>query len=267
MTPPVLYAELLDLAVDIAHRAGRLLVEGRPADLGVTATKSTPTDIVTEMDRASERLIVDALHTARPDDGVLAEEGASAESRSGVRWVIDPVDGTVNYLYDLPAWAVSIAAEVEGEAVVGVVHVPRLGETFTAVRGGGAHLDGRAIRTTRDVALDRALVGTGFGYDPARRAAQGAVVAQVVSRLRDVRRGGSAAVDLASVACGRLDAYWERGLQPWDIAAGALIAREAGARVGGLNGAVESAELAIVAPEPLFTALHDLLAPHGPDQG
>jgi myo-inositol-1(or 4)-monophosphatase len=251
---------LLDLAVDVATRAGRMLLEERPADLGVSATKSSPTDIVTEMDRAAERLVVDGLRAARPEDGFLGEEGAADAGTSGVRWVIDPIDGTVNYLYGLPAWAVSIAAEVDGAALVGVVHVPPVGETFTARRGGGAFLDGRPIRPTSGVALEQALVATGFGYEAARRRAQGRVVAQVLPLVRDVRRAGSAAIDLCGVAAGRHDAYYERGVNRWDSAAAGVVATEAGARLGGLHGAPDSPELTIAASEPLFTALHDLLA-------
>ena len=262
--PPGLPA-LLALAVDVARRAGRLLVEGRPERVDVAATKSSPTDVVTEMDRASERLIVEALLAARPDDGFLGEEGAADEGRSGLRWVLDPIDGTVNYLYGLPTWAVSIAAEVGGEAVVGVVHVPPLGETFTASRGGGAFLGGTPLRVNPPVALDRALVATGFGYESGRRAAQARVLQELLPAVRDVRRAGSAAVDLCSVACGRVDAFYERGTYRWDVAAGALVAAEAGARVGGLRGAPPSPELVLAAAPGLFEPLHDLLARLGAD--
>jgi myo-inositol-1(or 4)-monophosphatase len=251
---------LLDLAVSVAHRAGALLIEGRPAGLGVAGTKSSPTDIVTEMDTAAERLIVEALQAARPDDGFLGEEGERREGSTGVTWVIDPIDGTVNYLYQLPAWAVSIAAEIDGRTMVGVVHVPPLGESFTGVRGGGARHNGVPIHVNRDVALDQALVATGFGYDARRRARQAEVLRAVVPAVRDVRRAGSAAIDLCSVACGRLDGYYERGVQRWDVAAGGLIAEEAGARVEGLYGAPPSPELTIAAPTDLFEKLHALLA-------
>lgn len=257
---------LLSLALDVAQRAGTLLVEGRPRDLGVAATKSSPTDVVTEMDTASERLIVEALLAARPDDGLLGEEGAARPGTSGVRWVIDPIDGTVNYLYGLPAWAVSIAAEYDGTAVAGVVHVPAAGETFTAVRGGGAFCNGRRLQVTTGVPLGQALVGTGFGYAAARRAVQGRVLAELIGRIRDVRRGGSAAVDLCSVAAGRLDAYYERGVQAWDVAAGALVATEAGARFEGLRGVAASPELSVAAADPLFGDLHDELVRLGADR-
>ncbi len=252
--------ELLTLAVDIATRAGRLLVEGRPEAVEVSATKSSPTDIVTEMDRSSERLIVGALADARPDDGVLGEEGSRGRSRSGVRWIIDPIDGTVNYLYGLAPWAVSIAAERDDRTLLGVVHVPPSGETFTAARGRGAQRNGAAIRVNTAVPLERALVATGFGYVAARRARQAEVLRAVLPRVRDVRRGGSAAVDLCSLGCGRVDAYYERGVQTWDVAAGGLVAAEAGARVAGLRGRPASEEFTLAAAPELFGQLHDLLA-------
>lgn len=258
-------AVLLALAVDAATAAGRLLVEDRPRDLGV-GTKSTPTDVVTVMDRRAERLLVNRLRQARPDDGVLGEEGGQREGSSGVRWVLDPVDGTVNYLYDLPGWAVSVAAELAGEVVAGVVHVPTYGETFAAVRGGGATRNGVPVRVSSCADLAQALVATGFGYAADRRARQAAVLAEVLPRVRDVRRLGAASVDLCAVACGRVDGYYERGLQPWDLAAGGLVAREAGAVVAGLRGAPAGEDLVLAAPPSLFPALHDLLAPLGPDR-
>ncbi|MFI1962618.1 inositol monophosphatase family protein [Streptomyces pathocidini] len=251
--------ELLALALEAARRAGALLRDNRPADLGVAATKTSAIDVVTEMDLASEKLITGFLAEERPDDGFLGEEGASSEGSSGVRWVIDPIDGTVNYLYGLPAWAVSIAAEVDGEAVVGVVEVPSRGETFRAVRGGGAYLGDRRLAVRPAPPLEQALIGTGFGYLTERRAAQAEVLRTLLPRVRDIRRGGSAAIDLCDVACGRLDGYYERGLNPWDYAAGALIAREAGAQTGGRLGAPLSPDLAVAAGPPLFEPLQDLL--------
>lgn len=251
---------LLGLAERTAAAAGHLLVAGRPAQVEVAATKTSPTDVVTEMDRASERLITERLRAERPQDGVLGEEGASSAGSSGVRWVVDPIDGTVNYLYGQPAWAVSIAAQVEGASVVGVVHAPALGCTWTAVRGKGAWRDGRRLRVNQQVPMDRALVGTGFGYEAARRAHQGEVLAGLIGAVRDVRRWGSCAIDLCFVADGRLDAYFERGPQAWDYAAGGLVATEAGARLGGLRGAPASPELVVAAPEPLFADLEAALS-------
>ncbi|RJK96267.1 inositol monophosphatase family protein [Vallicoccus soli] len=252
-------ADLLDLALRAARAAGRFLVQERPADLDVAATKTSPTDVVTAMDRGSEELVVRTLRAERPDDGVLGEEGAAATGSTGVRWVVDPIDGTVNYLYGLPEWAVSIAAEVDGEVVASVVAAPALGETWTATRGGGAHLDGRPLRRGRGADLGQALVATGFSYEARHRALQAQVAAQVLPRVRDLRRAGSAALDLCGVAGGRHDAYFERGTHHWDVAAAALVAREAGVRVGGLRGAPESEELVLAAADPLFDDLHALL--------
>ncbi|MFF7242849.1 inositol monophosphatase family protein [Embleya sp. NPDC008237] len=224
-------AELLAIARDAARHTGGFLLHERPADLGVAATKSSPTDVVTEMDTAAEKLIIERIRAHRPDDGFLGEEGDASAGSSGVRWVIDPIDGTVNYLYDLPGWCVSIAAETVEGTLLGVVEVPVVGETFHAVRGGGAYRNGRPIHCRPATPSARALVATGFGYTVERRTRQAAVIGALLPRVRDVRRGGSAAIDLCSVAAGRVDAYYERGLNPWDVAAGALIAREAGAEV------------------------------------
>ena len=257
--------ELLDLAAAAAAEAGRLLLD-RPADLDV-GTKSTPTDVVTVMDRRSERLHVDRILAARPDDGFLGEEGSDSTGTSGVRWVLDPVDGTVNYLYDQPVWSVSVAAELDGEVVVGVVEVPRLRETYTAVRGRGARRNGQPIRVSSCGELPSALVATGFGYDAGERARQATTLVEVLPRVRDIRRYGAASVDLCAVACGRVDAYYERGLHPWDLAAGGLVAREAGARVEGLHGEPASEALVLAAGPGVFDAVHDLLAPLRPDLG
>ena len=227
--------ELRDLALRVAAAAGELLRDSRPIDLAVADTKSSPTDVVTAMDRASETLLVGAILAARPDDSVLGEEGSAREGTSGVRWVLDPLDGTVNYLYGLPAWAVSVGVQVAGRTVVGVVAVPMAGETYLAVLGRGAVRrpdrtgPDMLLRVNDPVPLDRALVATGFGYTTERRAHQGAVVAEIVPRVRDVRRGGSCAVDLCTVAGGGVDGYYEHGPQVWDHCAGALIALEAGA--------------------------------------
>ncbi|MEV0120392.1 inositol monophosphatase family protein [Streptomyces sp. NPDC050703] len=261
MTDPLraLKAELLDVALETAHRAGAFLRDGRPADLGVAATKTSAVDVVTEMDLASEKLITDFLAERRPDDGVLGEEGASFEGSSGVQWVIDPIDGTVNYLYGRPDWSVSVAARKDGETLVGVVYAPVRGETSRAVLGGGAFLDDEPTRVRPAPPFEQALVGTGFGYVAERRAQQAEVARQLIPRVRDIRRGGSAAIDLCDVAAGRLDAYYERGLNPWDFAAGELIAREAGALTGGRPGERLSGELAVAAPPGLFPALQGLL--------
>ncbi|MEV8552889.1 inositol monophosphatase family protein [Streptomyces glaucescens] len=270
MTDP-LHTDLLALAQEAARRAGELLRDGRPADLGVAATKSSPIDVVTEMDIAAEKLITGFLAERRPDDGFLGEEGAATEGSSGIRWVIDPLDGTVNYLYGLPTWAVSIAAEQDGETVVGVVTAPQRGETYSAVRGRGAHATGswdgeRELRCRPAPPLDQALVATGFNYVTEVRARQADIARHMVPLVRDIRRSGSAAVDLCDVAAGRLDGYYERGLHPWDLAAGDLIAREAGALTGGRAGERPSRELTVAGTpgvfEPLQRLLEDLGAWH-----
>lgn len=264
---PVDRAALLELATSAARLAGAILLEGRRAGgITVAATKSSPTDVVTAMDRAAERAIAAHLLAARPDDGLLGEEGDDRPGPSGVRWVIDPLDGTVNYLYDLPGWSVSIAAEAAGQTQVGVVLAPLAGELFAASRGDGATLDGVPIHCTAGVPLAQALVGTGFGYRSARRAVQAEVLQAVLPQVRDIRRLGSAALDLCAVACGRLDGYYERGLKPWDLAAGALIAEEAGAQVGGLAGAPPSTAFVLAAAPDLFAALDQLLVPLRPDR-
>ncbi|MFK4146883.1 inositol monophosphatase family protein [Streptomyces sp. NPDC004065] len=259
-----LHSELLQLAREAATRAGRLLRDGRPADLGVAATKSSPVDVVTEMDLAAEKLITGLIADRRPEDGFLGEEGASSEGTSGIRWVIDPLDGTVNYLYGLPTWAVSIAAEQDGETVVGVVSAPMRGETFHAIRGRGAWATGvwageRKLSCRAPAPLDRALIATGFAYVAEVRAHQAEVAHRLIPLVRDIRRGGSAAIELCDVAAGRLDGYYERGLNPWDYAAGDLIAREAGARTGGLPGRRVSSDLTIAATEAVFEPLQRLL--------
>jgi myo-inositol-1(or 4)-monophosphatase len=254
-------ADLLALAEDAARTAGRLLVERRPpGDLQVTKTKSSATDIVTEMDQASERLLVEHISAARPDDGFLGEEGADRAGSSGVAWVIDPIDGTVNYLYEIPAFAVSIGVRVGDEVAVGVVHNPVTGELWAARRGHGATLDGRPIRVNAAPDLAMALVATGFGYQSARRARQAEVLRAVLPQIRDIRRFGAASLDLCGVACGRVDGYYEQGLAPWDLAAGGLIAAEAGARVAGLRGRPAGADLVVAAPPGLFEPLEELLA-------
>ncbi|MFD5571751.1 inositol monophosphatase family protein [Streptomyces cadmiisoli] len=263
-----LHTDLLRLAREAAHRAGELLRDGRPADLAVAATKSSPIDVVTEMDLAAEKLITDLISGHRPDDGFLGEEGASSEGTSGIRWVIDPLDGTVNYLYGLPTWAVSIAAELDGETVVGVVAAPMRGETYGAVRGGGAWAADargreRVLACRPAPPLDQALVSTGFNYVTEVRSHQAEVAARLIPKLRDIRRSGSAAVDLCDVAAGRLDGYYERGLNAWDFAAGDLIAREAGALTGGRPGERPSRDLTVAGTPGVFEPLQRLLEDFG----
>ncbi|MFB7247418.1 inositol monophosphatase [Streptomyces populi] len=267
MTDP-LHTELLQLAHEAARRAGELLRDGRPADLAVAATKSSPIDVVTEMDLAAEKLITALIAEHRPHDGLLGEEGAATEGTSGVRWIVDPLDGTVNYLYGLPTWAVSIAAQQDGETVVGVVAAPMRGETYHAVRGRGARASGawvgeRRLACRPSPPLDQALVSTGFNYVTAVKTHQADVAQRLIPLVRDIRRSGSAAIDLCDVAAGRLDGYYERGLHPWDLAAGDLIAREAGAVTGGRPGERPTGELAVAASPGVFEPLQRLLEDFG----
>jgi myo-inositol-1(or 4)-monophosphatase len=238
---------LAAIAVEVAEEAGALLLEGQDRVRTVVETKTTATDMVTEMDRASERLVVSALLARRPDDGILGEEGSARAGTSGVRWVIDPLDGTTNYLYGFPSWGVAVGVEVDGLAVAGAVRDPVHGETFSAWLGGGAWCGGRRLQVVGAPTLATALVGTGFAYDAARRAEQAAVLVGVLPRVRDVRRAGAAAVDLCWVAAARLDAFFERGLAPWDWAAASVIASEAGARTARFDDGLH-----VAAPPHLF---------------
>lgn len=262
---------LLDLAHRIAVQAAEFAVAARRVGVEVAATKSTPTDIVTATDRETETLIRSLILAARPDDGILGEEGIERFGTSGINWVVDPIDGTVNFLYGIPAWAVSIAV-VEGSsepggwtALAGVVANPVTGEIFEATAGGGARLGSIDLAVNTGVPLGQALVGTGFSYSAERRRSQAQVLLDLLPRVRDIRRVGSAALDLCALAAGRLDAYYERGLNPWDHAAGALIAREAGAQIGGIGGGHESIELLVAAEPTLYAELTAALRDAGLD--
>ena len=222
--------QLAALAIDLAAQAAAVHRRGLGA-VHEVGTKSSNTDMVTEIDRESERLIVGALRRLRPDDAILGEEETRQVGTSGVRWVIDPLDGTTNYIYGYPAFAVSIGVEVDGRPAVGVVHDSTRSDVFVGARGEGATLNGRPIHVRHHADLATALVATGFLASPEQRARLGAIAAQVLPRVRDIRRGGSAALDLCSVAAGRVDAYYEVGLGEWDVSAGAVIAAAAGADV------------------------------------
>lgn len=226
----------LELAERAARAAGELLLRrfGVPAH-GVEA-KSSATDLVSDADREAEGAIYELLRAHRPDDGILGEEGASAEAANARRWLVDPLDGTTNYLYGFPAWSVSIALEDEGGGLVAVVHDPPRGETFRAERGSGADLDGERITVSDRERLETALIATGFAYLPEVRAEQAAVLRALLPQVRDIRRAGSAALDLAWTAAGRVDGYYERGLNPWDWAAGRLLVTEAGGSLATLEG-------------------------------
>ncbi|MDX1619412.1 MAG: inositol monophosphatase family protein [Nitriliruptorales bacterium] len=234
---------LLELATSVAEEAGELLLDyARKLDLTV-ATKSSDTDPVSEADRASEQLIARRLRDARPDDGLLGEEDEdNVEGSSGIRWVVDPLDGTVNYLYGFPQWCVSVAAEDDQGVVVGVVRDPNRSETFRAARGQGAELDGSPLELTRPDSLAETLVATGFAYDRELRVAQGRIAAELLCDVRDVRRAGAAALDLAWLAAGRLDGYYEFGLSPWDWAAGQLLVEEAGGVVSRIRHEIAGGE-------------------------
>lgn len=222
-----MYQELLELAEKIGADAAALLMKRPPAF--EISSKSTAIDIATQMDVAAEKFIVDSILAARPDDGIIGEEGSERPSKSGITWVIDPLDGTVNYVYGLPGWNVSIAAkDIEGP-IVGVVTAPTINSTWKATRGGGSFYNGHKISCNDPIELDRALIATGFQYDVANRVSQMEDLAKLVPIARDVRRNGAAAVDFCHVAMGAIDGFYESGLKEWDWAAGGLIAQEAGA--------------------------------------
>jgi myo-inositol-1(or 4)-monophosphatase len=255
-------AQLLELAVRVAREAGAFLLAGVDKPRASIETKSSITDMVSEMDRGAERRIVSGILAERPDDGFLGEEGATRTGGSGVRWIIDPLDGTTNYLYGHPLWSVSIGVEVDGSMVVGVVEAPTLQETFTAVRGGGAFRNDAPLRIGSETTPGAALIGTGFSYRRETRARQGALAAEIVPMVRDLRRGGSAALDLAFTACGRLDGYYERGLNPWDLAAGVVLVEEAGGVVTGAGDEPASAELCIAGNASIHGWLRTQIASH-----
>ncbi len=254
--------QLCALARDLAVRAGREHLAGRSETLQVHS-KSSPTDLVSQVDRRAEEAIVAALARARPHDAILAEEGTLASGSSGVRWLVDPLDGTTNYVYDYPVSCVSIAVEVDGELQVGVVHEPLADRTYEAVAGRRALCDGRPLAVRQQAELADALVATGFAYDAAQRARQGAALAHILPRIRDIRRAGSAALDLCQVAAGRVDAYFELDLSPWDYAAGSVIARAAGADVRHLAAASGRGPAVVAAPPALMPALLELLVEAG----
>ncbi len=265
MTAPA-STELLRLAREIALEAGELALTRRAQGVHVAASKSSPEDVVTDADRETEALIRRRLADARPHDGFFGEESDATGGTSGLTWVVDPIDGTVNYLYGIPAWGVSIAV-VEGDpdpatwtTLAGAVRNPAADELFTAAAGQGSFLGKRRLQVPAGVPLSLALLGTGFSYQAARRERQADVVRGLIGQVRDIRRIGSAALDLCSVAAGRLNLYYERGLNPWDQAAGALIAREAGARVGAFGHDREGNELLIAGAPDLYEVFAPILS-------
>lgn len=253
--------DLRTLALDIAREAGELLMArfGSPAQ-GV-GSKSSITDLVSDADRDAEALIVRRLRAARPADAIVGEEGTSQHGTSGLAWYVDPLDGTINYLYGVPHWCVTLACADEDGAVVGVIHDPTRAETFVAERTGGAFAGERRLAVSHEAELARALVATGFGYDADVRRRQGATIARVLPHVRDIRRLGSAALDLAWLAAGRYDAYFETGINPWDVEAGILIVREAGGLVTRLGGIGDDRRPAVLASNAALHAhLRELLA-------
>ena len=265
MTTSSTPSELLELARGLALEAGSEVMRhlrGQAAreQLAATVTRKTSrTDLVTAADEASERLIIERLASARPHDGVLAEEGGTRRGTSGLRWVVDPLDGTVNFLYGFPAFAVAIACEDADGVIAGVVHDPLRDETFQASRGGGAWLGDERLAVGPGPEMDEALVGTGFGYGAERRAVQAKLLTTVLPAARDVRRAGAAALDLCYVAAGRLDCFYEAGLQPWDIAAASIVVREAGGSLELVDGIVPGASTIIAGPARLCGTLRRLL--------
>jgi len=264
-------AELRTLAIDLATRAGALAHDGRRR-LGVGQpvahdTKSTPTDPVTEFDRAAEALIVDALRIARPDDSIVGEEGANHAGASGYEWHIDPIDGTANFVYDLPAWCTSVAVMDEHGPLAGAVYVPVTDELFAAARGCGATRNGTPIRCSSASQLSMALIGTGFNYSPTIRGQQARRLAALLPQVRDVRRYGSAALDLCMVACGRLDAYFEEHLNSWDLAAGVLIASEAGAVTSNFGAGPAGSDATVASAPALHPAILAVIATIDEDNG
>ena len=240
----------LELAERAARAAGEVLMTyyGRvPEGLD---SKTSATDPVSDADREAERVIRELLSAERPDDGLVGEEGSHIEGEHSRRWIVDPLDGTVNFLYGLRAWGVSIALEDEDGVAVGVVFNPVSGECFAAERGRGATMSGRPIQVTDCGSLDRAMVSTGFSYEARRRAEQAGVLVELLPRIRDLRRAGAAALDLAYVAAGRVDAFYERGLKRWDEAAGLLLVHEAGGVTADLDGEPHGV-LAAATPELL----------------
>jgi myo-inositol-1(or 4)-monophosphatase len=250
---------LLEIAVSVTRGAAELARQMRAEGVTGVTTKSTATDVVTAADQATERYVRETLGQVRPGDAVLGEEAGESAGAGTVRWIVDPIDGTVNYLYGIPHYAVSLAAEVDGVVVAGVVRNAATGEEWTATLGGGAWRGGARLSGSEVTRLGQALIATGFGYAADRRVHQARVVAALLPTVRDIRRLGVASLDLCFAAEGRVDGYYEKGLNLWDHAAGGLIATEAGLRVGGLAGAAPGPDLLLAAPAGIWAELHDTL--------
>jgi myo-inositol-1(or 4)-monophosphatase len=255
--------DLVALAEGLARQAGELIRSGRARGISDVETKTSGTDMVTEFDRASEALIVGTLRRERRRDAIVGEEGTEDAGTSGVTWFVDPIDGTTNFLYGLPGYAVSVAAADAAGPLAAAVAVPSFGETFTAARGRGSWCNGVRLRCSAETNLGEALVATGFAYGADRRQRQGQVIARLLGRVRDIRRFGAASVDLCFVGAGRVDAYFETGLSPWDSAAGLLVASEAGARLADLAGGPVRPDAVLAAAPGVFDALQRLLLEAG----
>ena len=251
---------LREIAEAVAREAGRQLREAFAGPRVNVTAKSSPTDLVSEADHAAERLIRERLASARPGDGFLGEEGGDEQGTTGVRWIVDPLDGTINFLFGSPQWSVSIACEDADGTIAGVVYDPMRDELWSAARHGPAPLDGRPVRASTRDDLSTAMVATGFGYDAQVRRYQGEVAARLLPQVRDIRRLGSAALDLSWTAAGRYDAFYERGLNSWDRAAGELLCRRAGLAIRELPPAPPAAAGVLVAPRAIADALEALVA-------
>ena len=259
-TSAALAAELRSVAERLAREAGDMALRGRKSGAVPATTKSSPIDMVTEYDKASEKMIVEGLARLRPDDGIVGEEGASTDGTSGITWHIDPIDGTSNFYFDIPMWAVSIGAVDADGPVAGAVYAPALGEMFSAARGQGATVNGAPIRVRDNPDVSDALVCTGFSYRIHERAVHAERVARMVMRIRDLRRFGAAAIDLCFVGCGRYDAYFEEHLHSWDLVAGQLVATEAGAIVTDYSGNPVTPRQVLASQPGVHRAIVDLIA-------
>jgi len=255
--------ELVALAVEAAEEAGDLLLRRFRVPARGVGRKSSSTDMVSDADRDAEALIRERLRQTRPDDSIIGEEGGADEGDSGLRWVIDPLDGTTNFLFGLPQWAVSVACEDEDGGLVGVVHSPCTAETFTAMRGRGAYVGSKRLAVSAKSDLSDALVATGFSYVPDERAVAAEILVRVLPRIRDIRRAGAASLDIAWTSAGRFDAYFEIPTHHWDWAAGVVIAHEAGATVSELASIGPSGPGLLVAGPALHEALRELVAGPG----
>lgn len=260
---------LAELARDVAEQAGRLIVQGRPDRLEVSS-KSSRRDIVTEMDQRAQDALCEALAAARPDDAILGEEQGGRPGTSGLTWVLDPIDGTVNYLYGLPGWSVCVGLEYEGVPIVGVVAAPTYGVTYYAAKGMGAFREtatgSEPVVPSTVTDMSMALTATGFGYAASRRAFQAGILVELLPEIRDIRRAGSAAVDICWVADGKVDAFYEKGLNPWDFTAASVVTAEVGVVLAGLDGREPNADLTIAANPELFVKFHDRLKALGADR-